>query len=159
MTTITLQPTPAQRAHKDFNKEIFADFVHAQVRPFYCCPPYYSSSASVMRAALAEGQSFVKRTIWPINQWLLRVLGANWIPFFCVCICDLKVVRIFGRPIWRALRRCQCRAVRFPALMGEDACLEATFHDHFRLTFKCWWRFWEHCVALRELFNRKKIPP
>ena len=32
MTTITLQPTPAQRSHKDFNKEVFADFVHAQVR-------------------------------------------------------------------------------------------------------------------------------
>ena len=30
MTTITLQPTPAQRTHKDFNKEVFADFVHAQ---------------------------------------------------------------------------------------------------------------------------------
>ena len=33
MTSITLQPTPAQRANKDFNKEVFADFVHAQVRP------------------------------------------------------------------------------------------------------------------------------
>ena len=30
MTTITLQPTTAQRTHKDFNKEVFADFVHAQ---------------------------------------------------------------------------------------------------------------------------------
>ena len=32
MTTITLQPTPAQRTHKDFNKEVFADFVHAQIK-------------------------------------------------------------------------------------------------------------------------------
>jgi transformation/transcription domain-associated protein len=32
MNTITLQPTPQQRAHKDFNKEVFVDFMGAQIK-------------------------------------------------------------------------------------------------------------------------------
>jgi transformation/transcription domain-associated protein len=32
MSTITLQPTAAQRAHKDFNKEVFVDFMGAQIK-------------------------------------------------------------------------------------------------------------------------------
>lgn len=32
MTTITLQPSEAQRAHKDFNKEVFVDFMGAQIK-------------------------------------------------------------------------------------------------------------------------------
>lgn len=32
MTTIALQPTEEQRAHKDFNKEIFVDFMGAQIK-------------------------------------------------------------------------------------------------------------------------------
>ena len=34
MNTIILQPTPAQKANKDFNKEIFVDFMGAQVKTF-----------------------------------------------------------------------------------------------------------------------------
>ena len=32
MTTITLQPSAAQRAHQDFNKEVFVDFMGAQIK-------------------------------------------------------------------------------------------------------------------------------
>ena len=32
MTTITLQPTPSQKAHSDFNKEVFVDFMWAQIK-------------------------------------------------------------------------------------------------------------------------------
>ena len=32
MTTITLQPTPSQKAHPDFNKEVFVDFMWAQIK-------------------------------------------------------------------------------------------------------------------------------
>ena len=32
MATITLQPTPQQRAHEDFNKEVFVDFMWAQIK-------------------------------------------------------------------------------------------------------------------------------
>jgi transformation/transcription domain-associated protein len=32
MNTITLQPTPQQRQHKDFNKEVFVDFMGAQIK-------------------------------------------------------------------------------------------------------------------------------
>ena len=32
MATITLQPTAAQRAHEDFNKEVFVDFMGAQIK-------------------------------------------------------------------------------------------------------------------------------
>lgn len=32
MSTITLQPSPEQRAHKDFNREIFVDFMGAQIK-------------------------------------------------------------------------------------------------------------------------------
>ncbi len=32
MNTITLQPSQAQRAHKDFNKEVFVDFMGAQIK-------------------------------------------------------------------------------------------------------------------------------
>ena len=32
MTTITLQPTPSQKAHNDFNKEVFVDFMWAQIK-------------------------------------------------------------------------------------------------------------------------------
>ena len=32
MKTITLQPSVQQRAHKDFNKEVFVDFMGAQIK-------------------------------------------------------------------------------------------------------------------------------
>ena len=32
MNTITLQPSQAQFAHKDFNKEVFVDFMGAQIK-------------------------------------------------------------------------------------------------------------------------------
>ena len=32
MRTITLQPSEVQRAHKDFNKEVFVDFMGAQIK-------------------------------------------------------------------------------------------------------------------------------
>ena len=88
MNTITLQPTAAQRAHKDFNREVFVDFMGAQIKTLsflaYIIRIYQevvSTHSSLMVKGMLSLLSVCPHEVAHLRKELL--IAARWVAYFC----------------------------------------------------------------------------